>query len=161
MKQISDDDFNKELKSKANIRLMNVAAKSYNRILGRAIESYKAEALWQSLRRFDPSRGMRFSTYLYQMVRRKCYYEANRIKNVKKRDEKIFSYRPAINSQTNNTLIFDILNSLPEKEAKLLSDRFIYNKTLLEISKENDVSIPNIHQRLKVLKKKIKTILTA
>lgn len=160
MKLITNDEFTMALRDSNNKKVMNSASHRYKSLLGVEVENCKTDGLLRALQKYDNTRGMQFSTFLYENVKRKCYAAAMKVKK-RKTNELIYIQHTIKNyTKHDSMLISDLILSLNEKDNKLFSDRFIYSKTLLEISLEYGVTLQAIHQRLNTLKKKIKRILT-
>lgn len=160
MKQVSNEEFLAAFNNEIYRKIINAASKKYKSILGEEVEVCKLDGLWLALRDYENARGMTFTTYLFESVKRKCFAEAKRVRRKNKKERNFSSLNMPENTYHDDYLMNDIALSLNERDAKLLSDRFIYNKTLLEIGNEYDVSFQAIDQRLHTLTKKIKRILT-
>lgn len=161
MNNITELQFNEAVEDKNNIKIMAVAGASYSKILGEELIVVKLSALWKTMKEFDEDRGMKFTTLLYTNVRRQCFESMKKIMKEKKKRKQEVSINNAINfGYQNSTLMNDIIMSLNPKEAKLLNDRFIMNKTLQEIGLEEGVTSQRINQRVDALLDKIKQILT-
>lgn len=161
MNEITELQFNEAVEDKNNVKIMAVAGASYSKILGEELIEAKLSALWKTMKEFDESRGMKFTTLLYINVRRKCFESMKKIMRDKKKRRREVSLTNAINfGYQSSTFMNDIVMSLSPKEAKLLNDRFIMNKTLQEIGTEEGVTSQRINQRMDALLDKIKQILT-
>lgn len=160
MKHITNEEFNTAFQSKLNTKIMKAASKKYRSVLGDEVEVCQLEGLWLALRKWESERGMQFTTYLFDCVKRKCYAEATKIRRKNEKEHNLPSFHLPEQSYHDSYLINDMVLSLNERDAKLLSDRFVSNKTLLEIGNENNVSFQAIDQRLGTLTKKMRRILT-
>ena len=161
MKQITNEEFELAFKNAANVRIMKSASRKYQKVLGEDVLACQIHGLWTALRKYDATRGMRFTTYLFECVSRKCYAEASKLTNKKKREiimppDKL----PDTTAYFETTFVSDMLMSLSEKDAKLLTDRYLSGKTLIEIGTEYGVTLQAIQQRLGTLSKKMRRILT-
>lgn len=161
MNEITELQFNEALEDKNNVKIMAAAGASYTKILGEELTVVKLSALWTTLKKYDDTKGMKFTTLLYINVRRQCFESMTKMVNDRKKRRKEISLGSANNfGYQTSTFMSDIMMSLSPKEAKLLNDRFIMNKTLHEIGLEDGVTSQRINQRMDALLNKIKQILT-
>ncbi len=158
MRIISNEEFTEALNNIDNIKIMNKASVSYSKNLKSRLKECKMIALWEALRDYKSDRNMKFSTYLYYKVRRKCY---DTYYTKAERNNNLISIEDSFSgSIVDSTFINDILMSLDKKDAKLIEDKFIYKKTLKEIGIEENVSLQAIKQRLDVVLDKLREILS-
>ena len=63
------DSIEKLLKDSNIVNIMNAVANRYNRSIDRdEIESIKMITLWKCRDRYDPTRGVKFTSFLYQQL---------------------------------------------------------------------------------------------
>ena len=114
------------------------------------IESIKMQTLWKCIEKYDPTRGSKFTSYLYQQL---SFAFKNKLKSkrvefanseIEKPDEKNrYKYE-----------IIDILTGLEPELEEVLTQRFYHNMTMVEIGEANGYSRETARRRLK---KAIKT----
>jgi RNA polymerase sigma factor (sigma-70 family) len=160
MKDVTVEEFQSAYMNENYNKVMNMAAKKFRWLLDEDIELCKAFALWKSLRKYDESCGAKFTTFLYNNMHQKCWTEYNkkRVKNERERDM-LLNVEPR-GAVVDNHLFTDIMMSLTPTEAKLIDDKFIQNKSLVEIGNEHGITPQRIHQRLQEVKEKIRVILS-
>jgi len=156
------DSIEKLLKDSNIVNIMNAVANRYNRSIDRdEIESIKMITLWKCRDRYDPTRGVKFTSFLYQQL---SFAFKNELK--KKRDMvyldgsqlDFFGYaggRSTKNLKLKSPFIdhrkefTDILTGLPEDVSSILKQRYIGNMTMVEIATANGYSRETARRRLK------------
>lgn len=142
-----DNILREYIKDSAIQNLMNVVCSKYQKSIDfDQMESIKLNTLWECLKKYDDTKGAKFTSFLYQRL-------TFALKNeVKPRKKKEFS----VNEIENNTpekkplqSINELLDGLPSESAKILSQKYIYNMTMVEIGKENGYSRETARRKLK------------
>tara|TARA_R110002167_G_scaffold361295_1_gene579461 strand:+ start:1994 stop:2515 length:522 start_codon:yes stop_codon:yes gene_type:complete len=161
-----DKEFNKQYEAKwadkDNQNIMNKVAKAYMKnIDSRDIESIKMDALWRVMNKYDPSKGTKFTSYLYQQL---SYAFKTWVKKAEKNLEftqgmKLDSERDRDLTNTaedavdinnlNSQLVADITTGLPADIVAILKQRFYNNMTMKEIAQENGYSRETARRRVK------------
>ena len=161
-----DKEFNKQYEAKwadkDNQNIMNKVAKAYMKnIDSRDIESIKMDALWRVMNKYDPSKGTKFTSYLYQQL---SYAFKTWVKKAEKNLEftqgmKLDSERDRNLTNTsedavdinnlNSQLVADITTGLPADIVAILKQRFYNNMTMKEIAQENGYSRETARRRVK------------
>lgn len=108
--------------------------------------------LWDSLRRYEPNRGMKFTTYLYKITRYKVLGL-----NSKRKEFRIKKPKHYYN---NDIFCIDILNSVSNSDAQLIVDRFILDKTLNEMATEHNISISYVKKKVDSMIKRLARIMS-
>jgi DNA-directed RNA polymerase specialized sigma24 family protein len=125
----------KQLLSDSNIiAIMNAVASRYRTIDPDQVESIKLNTLWECSKKYDPERGAKFTSFLYQNLN---FAFKNELKK-KVREfatDTLENNTPDVN--IDNTDIFD---GIPSEYANLIKQKYIYNMTMNEIGKMNGYS---------------------
>lgn len=151
---ITDQEFSIAWENKENRRIMQSAIRRYLGIISPdEVNSCKMIGLWECLKRHDPTKGRKFTTYLYGGVQIQCKKVINKVKYVVIDD--VVSYM-----DFNRIYIRDSLDKLEEEYQDLVYSRFFERKTLKEIAEENGYSIETARRRIKKALCKLKIILT-
>lgn len=149
----------------------------YRKIIGKAMSTFRIgrdeaiairdDALWMAMQSHDPERS-KFETYLYKKTQWLCYREVwkrsprnsvynNKLKvledfNMKNKNA---TYDP-IKECVNRIECEEILETLDERDRKLLVDRFYLSKNLKEMGTERGVTLQAVEQQIKNVLEKIK-----
>ena len=108
------------------------------------IESIKMQTLWRCIDRYDPDKGTKFTSYLYQQL---SFAYKNKLK--KKRREYNVEQIESVDRKTQQVMeVKDIMTGLAPEHADVLSKRFYYNMTMQEIGKSNGYSRETARRRL-------------
>lgn len=108
------------------------------------ISSIAMVTLWKCIEKYDPTKGAKFTSYLYQQLSYALKNELKK-KNIEYASDSI--EQPISFSIKNE--VFDILESLPNGMKTLLEQRFFHNMTMTEIADENGYSRETARRRLK------------
>jgi len=108
------------------------------------ISSIAMVTLWKCIEKYDPTKGAKFTSYLYQQLSYALKNELKK-KNIEYASDSI--EQPISFSIKNE--VFDILESLPNSMKTLLEQRFFHNMTMTEIADENGYSRETARRRLK------------
>lgn len=149
MNQITNNDFNLALQDKNNISIINSLKKKYRKYIPSSeLDNASLIALWNTLKNYDPTKGRKFTSYLYKMIE----WEFNSWITKDRRSKK-HNHKELINevSYDNTELIEfrDILSSMPQNLAVVIEQKYLYNMTFKEIAKKNNYSHETARQRLK------------
>lgn len=145
------DNLNQEFEEKwndADVRnIMNKVSNRYvKNIDADDLESIKMNTLWKCIEKYDPDRGTKFTSYVYQQL---TFALKNQIK--KKRKE-FNSQRTLEKMDVNQVMyqeVYDIITGLEEEDTKILEQRFYHNMTMKEIGLKNGYSRETARRRLK------------
>ena len=145
------DNINKQFEEKWNssdvINIMNKVGNRYSKnIDADELDSIKMDTLWRCVKKYDESRGSKFTSYLYQQLSyalknktKKKRNEFNVENNLEKPDTKAMS----------REYVFDIVTGMEEEETHILHQRFFKNMTMKEIGHENGYSRETARRKLK------------
>ena len=97
------------------------------------ISSLRLEILWKCLNSFDESRGVKFTTFLYQQLN---YAMMNQLR-IRRREKNGIPFDICQIPKDN---IEVLLSDLNEKQKKILKQRYLDRMTMVEIGKENGYS---------------------
>lgn len=148
-----DKNIENYLKNMDIVRIMNKVSSSYVKNIDHdEIESIKMDTLWYCINKYDPEKGTKFTTYLYQQLS-----FAFRSKVKKKKTNKEFSSSnllsfclgaSACEKTQSDMNCYDILEGLPADISGIIKQRFINNMTMNEIGTENGYSRETARRKL-------------
>lgn len=127
-------DINNLLSDPNIVGIMNAVGSKYRSIDPDQLDSIKLNTLWECSKKYNPNRGTKFTSFLYQNL---VFAFKNELKrNIREfPTESIELNTPA--RASNNTDIFD---GMPKEYANLLEQKYIYNMTMNEIGRKNGYS---------------------
>lgn len=144
------DNLNKKFEDKwndTNVRnIMNKVSNRYKlNIDFDDIESIQMQTLWKCIEKYDPSRGTKFTSYVYQQL---SYALKNKVK--KKRVEYNVEEFDKVDSNYSNKLeVMDIMCGLDNDTSEIIEQRFYHNMTMKEIGAANGYSRETARRKLK------------
>lgn len=140
-----DKNFEEYWKSIDIQNIMNKVASRYkNAIDFDDIESIKMQTLWKCIDKYDPNRGTKFTSYLYQQI---TFAFKNKLK--KKRVEFNSGSLEKVDIKNKSRMdVLDILIGLDPEMRDILNKRFYYNMTMVEIGQSNGYSRETARRRL-------------
>ena len=126
------------------------------------IDSIKLNTLWECIKKYDPSKGAKFTSFLYQML---DYSFKNELKKKRKewatesidslygggrtgpsgRKSNFINSDNACSMPKNNIELFD---GLSKEISQILIQKYIYNMTMVEIGKNNGYSRETARRKL-------------
>jgi RNA polymerase sigma factor (sigma-70 family) len=141
-----DNNFEEYWNSSDVQNIMNKVANRYkNAIDFDDIESIKMQTLWKCIDKYDPTRGTKFTSYLYQQI---TFAFKNKLK--KKRIEFNNESLEKVDTRNKGRMeVFDILTGLDPELRDVLDKRFYHNMTMVEIGRSNGYSRETARRRLK------------
>ena len=147
------DNKMKELLSDSNIiGIMNAVSSRYRTIDPDQIDSIKLNTLWECIKKYDPSRGAKFTSYLYQNLNFAFKNE------LKKKTREFATDTLELSAQDSYVDYGDVFEGIPEEYADLLKQKFISNMTMNEIGMINGYSRETARRKVakavKIYKKK-------
>jgi RNA polymerase sigma factor (sigma-70 family) len=151
---ITNEQFSTAWENKDNRRIMNHAIRGYrDKIPYEEIDSCKMIGLWECLKKYDKTRGRKFTTYLYCGIQLQCKKQLSRFDYITIGD--VASYM-----DFNRIYIRDCVDKLDFEYKELVYNRYFEGKTLREIAKENSYSIETARRKIKKALCKLKKMLT-
>lgn len=145
MRFISNEEFAEALTDR-NKKIFYSAVRNTKLSLDERYSCYLI-SLWSALSSYDSAMNVKFTTYFYYVSK---WNSLDFEKQVKKKLED----RRIRNKKLELDLV-ELLDPLSEVESKILTDRFLGNKTLEEISSELKVSKNTVRNKLEKIKKKL------
>lgn len=142
-----DKNIENYLKDKNIINIMNKVSWPYkNNIDADEIESIKMDILWDCINKYDPSKGSKFTSYLYQQL---SFAFRSRVKKKKKEyaSEYVRDSMACLKTQSYMNC-YDLLEGLPKDISKIIQQRFIDNMTMNEIGNKNGYSRETARRKL-------------
>jgi RNA polymerase sigma factor (sigma-70 family) len=144
------DNINQQFEEKWNSsdiqNIMNKISNRYrNNIDHDDIESIKMNTLWVCLKKYDSTKGTKFTSYLYQQF---SYAMKNKVKRKRWEYNTDTIEKTDVNAQSRMEVI-DLITGLDEEDSKILTQRFYDNMTMKEIGRKNGYSRETARRRLK------------
>lgn len=141
------------LKDTNIVKIMNKASRRFNNQLDRdTINSCQLNALWKTFVNHEPSKGAKFTTYLYNGVFIECMKEIKFAQKMNRLGGKLHDNIPENNDQF---LLIDVLDELKdETEKEMFLDR-IANMTIAEIAKKHKMNRESTRRKMHKIMKNI------
>jgi RNA polymerase sigma factor (sigma-70 family) len=143
------NDIDMEFETKWNCQeiqnvMNNIAARYKRNIDVDDIESIKMDVLWRCVKKYDPNKGCKFTSYLYQQF---SYAMKNK---VKKKSLEFNVISGHIDAKTIDRMeIVDIITGLDAEDYQIIQQRFYDNLTMKEIGVKNGYSRETARRKLK------------
>lgn len=139
------------LKDSNIVKIMNKASKRFKHQLDiDTIKTCQLNALWKTFVNHDPSKGAKFTTYLYNGVFIECMKEIKFYQKTLKNTGKLHDN---IAENKNQYLITDMLDELNDEEKEIFIDR-LSNMTIAEMSSKYNKNRESTRRKMhRVLKK--------
>lgn len=134
------------------VGIMNAVGSRYRTIDPDQVESIKLNTLWECAKKYDPTRGAKFTSYLYQNLN-------FAFKNELKKKVREFA-TDTLESNALDTYVdySDVFDGMPKEYADLLKQKYIANMTMNEIGMINGYSRETARRKVakavKIYKKK-------
>jgi type VI protein secretion system component Hcp len=143
------------LKDDNIVKIMNKAAKRFRNQLDKdIINSCQLNALWKTFVNHEPSKGAKFTTYLYNGVFIECMKEIKFSKKMERFSGKLHDNIP---ENKNQFLMTDIFDELSDEDKQFFIDR-LSNMTIAEMSEKHNTNRESarrkMHKIIKNLRKK-------
>lgn len=146
------------LKDPSIIGIMKTVENKYSKNIDPdQLESIKLNTLWECTKKYDETRGAKFTSFLYQQL---TFAFKNELKRKKKEfsTENIEIIQPVIK---NNQDTYELMDGVPCDMKKIILQKYIYNMTMVEIGRANGYSRETARRKLqkavKFFKQKNKT----
>jgi len=138
------------LKDDNIVKIMNKAARRFRNQLDKdTINTCQLNALWKTFVNHEPTKGAKFTTYLYNGVFIECMKE---IKFSKKMDRFSGKLHDNIPQDKDEFFIIDILDELSENDQTMLLDR-LSNMTIAEIAEKHHTNRESARRKMhKIIK---------
>tara|TARA_R100000008_G_C3528043_1_gene137666 strand:- start:75 stop:557 length:483 start_codon:yes stop_codon:yes gene_type:complete len=145
------DNIEKLLQDSNIVNIMNAVANRYSKSIDRdEIESIKMTTLWKCIDKYDPNRGAKFTSYLYQQLSFAFKNELKKKKHMLYLDNLQLDFIRSNSTYRDSSREFtDAITGLPDEVSKILKQRFIGNMTMVEIANANGYSRETARRRLK------------
>tara|TARA_R100001377_G_scaffold82682_1_gene63322 strand:- start:97 stop:582 length:486 start_codon:yes stop_codon:yes gene_type:complete len=145
------DKIDKLLKDSNVVNIMNAVSNRYNRSIDRdELESIKMITLWKCIDKYDPTRGAKFTSYLYQQLSFAYKNELKKKKQMLYLDglQLDFIKSDSVYRDTSREFM-DALIGLPKDVSDILKQKYVGNMTMVEIARANGYSRETARRRLK------------
>ncbi len=109
------------------------------------IDSIKMDTLWSCVERFDPNRGAKFTSYLYQQL---SYAFKNKVKKKKFQFSNVADLEKVDIDFENYMNVKEFLVGLDEELIEVIEQRFYKNMTMIEIGQVNGYSRETARRRV-------------
>ena len=126
-----DKTFEEKWESSDVQNIMNKVANRYRTAIDfDDIESIKMQTLWRCIDRYDPDKGTKFTSYLYQQL---SFAFKNKLKK-KRREYNVETLESVDRKAEYSMQVKDMITGLEPEYADVLNKRFYYNMTMQELS---------------------------
>lgn len=146
------------LKDPSIVGIMKTVENKYSKNIDPdQLESIKLNTLWECTKKYDETRGAKFTSFLYQQL---TFAFKNELKRKKKEfsTENIEIVQPFVK---NNQDTYELMDGVPVDMKKIILQKYVYNMTMVEIGKANGYSRETARRKLqkavKFFKQKNKT----
>lgn len=142
-----DKDIENYLKDKNILNIMNKVSFPYkNNIDHDEIDSIKMDILWNCIKKYDSSKGSKFTSYLYQQL---SFAFRSRVKKKKREysSDYVEDNTPCLKTQSDMNC-YDILDGLPQDISYIIRQRYMENMTMKEIGSANGYSRETARRKL-------------
>lgn len=144
------DNIENYLKNPDVVNIMNAVSNKYSKSIDLdEIDSIKMLTLWKCIKKFDPDRGAKFTSYLYQQLSFAFKNELKKKKQMWYRDNVQIDGTTSSDSYDSFVEFRDTIFGLPEEVSTILQQRFLGNMTMVEIARANGYSRETARRRLK------------
>tara|TARA_Y100000592_G_scaffold68700_1_gene106738 strand:- start:3456 stop:3983 length:528 start_codon:yes stop_codon:yes gene_type:complete len=150
-------DVSEYLKDPNILNIMSSVSNRYSKNIDLdQIDSIKLNTLWECVKKYDSSKGAKFTSFLYQMLdysfknelkkkRKECAFESiDSLYAGHNSNNQIKSNEACIRPK-NNMELFD---GLSKETSQILIQKYIYNMTMVEIGKSNGYSRETARRKL-------------
>ena len=138
-----DKSFDEAVKNINYKRIMDKVCSKYSAFMDPdELTSIRLNTLWECFKKYDPTRGAKFTSYLYQQL-------TFAIKNSLKKRKREFTNIPIEKSRIEPENVSRILGDLPKEYRGLLRQKYLGNMTMEEIGKENGYSRETARRKIK------------
>lgn len=149
MKDCLNTKIEEALNNRDIINIMNKASKRFtNQLDSESIYTCHLNALWKAFVHFDPSKNVKFTTYLYNGVFIECLKEVKFI-NKGKFNKKLHDNIP---DKKDPYFLIDILDEVSEDDKEFILDK-LSNMTIEEMAKKR-------HKNRETVRKGLKNVLS-
>ena len=144
------DKIENYLKNPDVVNIMNAVSNKYSKSIDLdEIDSIKMLTLWKCIEKYDPDRGAKFTSYLYQQLSFAFKNELKKKKQMWYRDNAQIDIISNNDDHDSHIEFRDTISGLPEDVSTILRQRFLGNMTMVEIAKANGYSRETARRRLK------------
>ena len=144
------DKIENYLKNPDVVNIMNAVSNKYSKSIDfDEIDSIKMLTLWKCIEKYDPDRGAKFTSYLYQQLSFAFKNELKKKKQMWYRDNAQIDIISNNDDHDSHIEFRDTISGLPEDVSTILRQRFLGNMTMVEIAKANGYSRETARRRLK------------
>jgi len=150
---IGNKEYEEALSDKNNTMIMNCVCYKFVKSLNKdELYQCKLMALWKALKSWQPEKGRKFTTFLYQKLYWECIKEVNakynnKYVNVNYCEKKTYDELP----------MFEMLDGLNEDIKDIVQKKYIDMMTLQEIGNEYGCSYETIRKKIKKAINQLKT----
>lgn len=149
--QVNDKQYITALKNIDNVKIMQKASSKYRGSLDiDEIKSCQMIGLWKAMEKFDENHGIKFTTFLYNVVRNEC--------RKRLRQESAESFGPDYHPKkyTDSSIFAEAVDLLNYPLNRIIELRYIDSMTLKEIGKELGMTKNNIRRNIQKALKQIR-----
>ena len=152
-----DKSFDEAVKNINYKRIMDKVCSKYSAFMDPdELTSIRLNTLWECFKKYDPTRGAKFTSYLYNSIKWECQKELYVIN----KSRKGLDYNDDLYSccDQNHVDIFDAIETLPPNLQIAVKQRFFQGFTMEERGKTNNYSRETARRYVKKGVEKLKEI---
>ena len=148
MNMITNSEYNKAYNNIEYRRIIKKASSCYSQTIPiEDLHQCESIALWEALQNYQTGRNMKFTSYLFKIVKYVCLRWLRDPHNTIESTSLIYNH--SIKDPTFDRIDFkDSIGSLPEQIADMVTDRFYKGMVLREIAEKNKCSIETARRKI-------------
>lgn len=152
-----DQKMDEAWKSKDIQKIMGKACRKFtNQLNPDELENVKLNALWKCIINFDPSKNIKFTTYLYKIVFTECLKHNAFNTKYSKYNNNIL-HQNITHKGNLESLIIDIMDEAQDEEESQLLLEKLQNYTIQEMADKRPTSRETVRKQLKNITRKIRS----
>ena len=156
-KSIGDEEFEEAQKDINNIKILNKVCSKYFKVIPQdELDRCKLIALWEAMKAYDPEKGQKFTSFLYNRIDWECkkqLYDFN-----KRKRQKYYNEALHFENYSNDVEILDVIQKLHPRLRLVVHQRFFERLTMEEIAERNSYSRETARRYILQALKKLREI---
>ncbi len=150
---VTNSDYDTAFASEDNLKMMQAATKKYRGILDREdLKSCKMIGLWKALGEFDENLGVKFTSFLYNVVRNEC---RKRLRQNAYQHKQV-GLLPSGFQREERIQIEDFIEGLEHPLDQIIRLRYVQDMTLQEIGTAVGMSKNCVKRKIQAAIKQMK-----
>ena len=136
---IKDEEFEIARKDINNIKIMNKVCFKYFKLIPQdELDRCKLISLWEAMKAYDPEKGQKFTSFLYNRTDWECkkqLYDVN-----KRKRQRYYNEALHFENDKNDVEVLDLIQKLHPRLRLVIYQRFFERLTMEEIAERNSYS---------------------